>query len=83
VKALVLAGGSGTRPRPATHASAKQLVLVANKPLLFHRLESLAEAGIVVGDGSKYGHTVTYIRQETPWRWRTRFSSPGITWATT
>ncbi len=47
MKALVLAGGRGTRLRPITHTSAKQLVPVANKPVLFYGLESLRDAGIV------------------------------------
>ena len=46
MKALVLAGGRGTRLRPITHTSAKQLVPVANKPVLFYGLESIREAGI-------------------------------------
>jgi glucose-1-phosphate thymidylyltransferase len=82
VKALVLAGGSGTRLRPITHTSAKQLVPVANKPVLFYGLESLAAAGIrelglvvgdsqaeieaAVGDGSAFGLQVTYLRQDAP-----------------
>ncbi|MFD1936970.1 glucose-1-phosphate thymidylyltransferase [Nonomuraea mangrovi] len=82
MKALVLAGGSGTRLRPITHTSAKQLVPVANKPVLYYALESLAQAGITevgivvgdthaeiesaVGDGSQFGLSVTYLRQEAP-----------------
>jgi glucose-1-phosphate thymidylyltransferase len=82
MKALVLSGGTGSRLRPITHTSAKQLVPVANKPVLFYGLESLAEAGITevgmivgdtaaeieeaVGDGSKFGLDVTYIPQERP-----------------
>ncbi|GAA2571469.1 MULTISPECIES: glucose-1-phosphate thymidylyltransferase [Streptomyces] len=82
MKALVLAGGSGTRLRPITHTSAKQLVPVANKPVLFYGLESIADAGITevgivvghtapeieeaVGDGSAFGLRVSYIRQEEP-----------------
>lgn len=65
-----------------THTGAKQLVPVANKPVLFYALESIAAAGITevgvvlgpnmdditsaVGDGSKFGMDVTYIRQEQP-----------------
>jgi glucose-1-phosphate thymidylyltransferase len=82
MKALVLAGGAGTRLRPITHTSAKQLVPVANKPILFYGLEALVDAGITdigiivgdtrdeimaaVGDGSRWGATVTYIPQESP-----------------
>ncbi len=82
MKALVLAGGSGTRLRPITHTSAKQLVPVANKPVLFYGLEAIRDAGItqvgiVVGDtepairaavdsGQAFGLEVTYIRQSAP-----------------
>jgi glucose-1-phosphate thymidylyltransferase len=82
MKALILAGGAGTRLRPITHTSAKQLVPVANKPILFYGLEAIAEAGIkeigiivgdtaqevmaAVGDGSAFGVHVTYLPQEAP-----------------
>src|SRR5438105_6759749 len=46
LKGRVLAGGKGTRLRPITHTSAKQLVPVANKPVLFYGIEAMAEAGI-------------------------------------
>lgn len=82
MKALVLAGGAGTRLRPITHTSAKQLLPVANKPVLFYGLEAIRDAGIrevgivvgdtaaaikeAVGDGSAFGLDATYIRQEAP-----------------
>ena len=82
MKALVLAGGSGSRLRPITHTSAKQLLPVANKPVLFYGLEAIRDAdirdvGIVVGDtasairaavgdGSQFGLNVTYIPQKAP-----------------
>ncbi len=82
MKALILAGGAGTRLRPITHTRAKQLVPVANKPILFYGLEALASAGIkdvgiivgdtapevraAVGDGSAWGMTVTYLPQDAP-----------------
>ena len=82
LKGLVLSGGAGTRLRPITHTSAKQLVPVANKPVLFYGLEALRAAGVTdigivvgdtraeieaaVGDGSALGIRVTYIPQEAP-----------------
>ncbi|CAN5829996.1 glucose-1-phosphate thymidylyltransferase [soil metagenome] len=82
MKALVLAGGSGTRLRPITHTSAKQLVPVGNKPVIDFGLEAIAAAGIkdvgiivghtgpeiqaYVGDGSRYGIEVTYVSQPEP-----------------
>ena len=82
MKALVLAGGSGSRLRPITHTYAKQLLPVANKPVLFYGLEAIRDAGITdvgivvgdtapaiedaVGDGSAFGLTATYLRQDAP-----------------
>jgi glucose-1-phosphate thymidylyltransferase len=82
MKALVLAGGSGSRLRPITHTSAKQLLPVANKPVLFYVLEAIADAGIrdvgvivgdtaaaiqaAVGDGREFGLEATFIRQDAP-----------------
>ncbi|HSL57416.1 MAG TPA: glucose-1-phosphate thymidylyltransferase [Acidimicrobiales bacterium] len=82
MKGLIPAGGSGTRLRPITHTSAKQLVPIANRPILFYAIDHMVAAGITdigivtgdtgaeiraaVGDGSAFGATVTYLPQEAP-----------------
>jgi glucose-1-phosphate thymidylyltransferase len=82
MKGLVLSGGKGTRLRPITYTSAKQLVPVANKPVLFYTIEDLVasgitDIGIVVGDtraeikqavgtGDRWDASITYIEQSEP-----------------
>lgn len=82
MKALILSGGTGSRLRPLTYTGAKQLIPVANKPILYYAIEAIRDAGITqigmivgdtraeieraIGDGSQFGVKVTYIPQEAP-----------------
>jgi len=82
MKALITAGGHGTRLRPITHTQNKHLIPIANKPILNYALEYVREAGIsevgiitnqegdevkeVYGDGAQLGLRLTYIPQERP-----------------
>jgi glucose-1-phosphate thymidylyltransferase len=81
-KALLLCAGMGSRLRPITYTSAKHVLPVANKPIIFYTIETLVEAGItdiglvvgvnrlelqdVVGDGSRWDVNVSYIVQDNP-----------------
>ncbi len=82
MKALITAGGKGTRLRPLTHTQNKHLLPIANKPILHYALEKVAQVGIrqvgiitnqegeevkrALGNGEQWGLEITYIPQEAP-----------------
>jgi glucose-1-phosphate thymidylyltransferase len=82
LRGIILAGGTGSRFRPLTYTTAKQLLPIANRPVILYAIEALMQAGITdigivtgstgaqfkaaFGDGDKLGVRLTYIPQSGP-----------------
>jgi NDP-sugar pyrophosphorylase family protein len=82
MKALILAGGKGTRLRPLTVYTPKPVVPVVNRPFLLYQIEVLARSGVtditlslsyqpdkiedILGDGSDYGVDLRFVTEPNP-----------------